>query len=371
MRVRDVAAVLDELAPPGLAEAGDNVGLQLGHPDAVVQRVLVALDANRRAAERAGEGTLLVTHHPLIHRPIASLREDQPVGRAAAALARAGTALFTCHTNYDAAPGGLADWLAETVGLEAVEVLLPGRPERYLKLVVFVPRGHEDAVRDALAAAGAGWIGRYSHCTFQAPGTGTFLPRGGAHPYAGKVGELERAEELRLETIVPEDRAGQAVAAMVRAHPYEEVAYDLYPLANPAAPRAGRGRLGRLPSPRPLEAFAADVAHRLGAAVRVAAAADRPVARVAVVPGAGAGCWPQALAAGADVLVTGDVDHHRALAAIEAGLSLVDPGHAASEAGFVPRVAAVLRRRLSPGLEVGELAPAKLFEGGGSGLDHG
>ncbi|MDQ7794474.1 MAG: Nif3-like dinuclear metal center hexameric protein [bacterium] len=361
MRVREIVTVLDELAPPALADPEDNVGLQLGHPEGEVLRLVVALEVDRRVLDRAAEGVLLVVHHPPIYRPLASLRADSPPGRAIAALARTGAAVFACHTNYDVARGGLADWLAGTLGLEEVEVLGPGRPRHLLKLVVFVPRGHEEAIRDAWAAAGAGCIGRYSHCTFQVAGTGTFLPREGAQPYAGRVGELERARELRLETVVPEDLAGRAVSAMLRVHPYEEVAYDLYPLANPPAPWAGPGRLGRLSGPRSLESFAGAVAQALGTEVRVAAGSTGSLTRVAAVPGSGGRFWPEALAAGAEVLVTGDVDHHRALAAVEAGLSVVDPGHAASEAGFVPRVAAALRSRLGGRLEVEEVPPAKLF----------
>ncbi len=361
VKVGDVVRVLEELAPQ--AEPGDGGGLELGDPEWETRRVLVALEVDRQVLAEAGEGDLVVTHHPLLGRFPAVLREDEPTARVVAALVRARAALFVVHPDFADAQGGPADLLAQTLGLQEVRPFGPAVRRRYLKLVVFVPVGHEEAVREALAEAGAGWIGRYSHCTFQTAGTGTFLPREGAQPYAGRVGRLEKVEELRLETIVPEERCAAAVEAMCRAHPYEEVAYDLYPLANPCPAVTGPGRLGNLPRPLALEDFAAEAAVRLAVSeVRVVGDRRRPVTRVAVVPGAGAARWREARAAGADVLVTGDLDHRTAVAADLAGLAMVDVGHAPSEAAFVPAIAARLRARW-PSLEVRQMATAKPLTG--------
>lgn len=347
--VGTIAAYIEELAPLHWAESWDNVGLQVGDPAAAVQRVLVALeltDAVMEEAERLG-CDLVVVHHPPLFRPLKALRFDSRPARRLLRLIRSGIALYAAHTNLDQAPGMTNDTLAAAAGLTECEVLKPTGEERYVKLVVFVPKGHEDAVRDALAGAGAGHIGNYSHCTFQVPGIGTFLPLEGTNPFIGQQGRLERVEELRLETIVPESVAARAVQAMIAAHPYEEVAYDLYPLANPGTAR-GHGRIGRLGQPVRL----AQLAERLKAAlrtpaVRIVGDPDRMVATVAVGAGAGADLIRPAAARGADVLVTGDVKYHEAQEALDLGLALVDVGHYSSEAGAMGALAAYLRERLA------------------------
>jgi len=210
--VGTIAAYIEELAPLHWAESWDNVGLQVGDPAAAVQRVLVALeltDAVVEEAERLG-CDLVVVHHPPLFRPLKALRFDSRPARRLLRLIRSGIALYAAHTNLDQAPGMTNDTLAAAAGLTECEVLKPTGEERYVKLVVFVPKGHEDAVRDALAGAGAGHIGNYSHCTFQVPGIGTFLPLEGTNPFIGQQGRLERVEELRLETIVPESVAARA-----------------------------------------------------------------------------------------------------------------------------------------------------------------
>ncbi len=347
--VRNIAAYIEELAPLYWAESWDNVGLQVGDPGAAVQRVLVALELTNPVLEEAESlgCDMVVVHHPPIFRPLKALRFDNRPARRLLRLIRGGIALYAAHTNLDQAAGMTNDTLAAAAGLTEFEVLKQAGEERYVKLVVFVPRGHEDAVRDALAGAGAGHIGNYSHCTFQAPGTGTFLPLEGTNPFIGQQGRLERVEELRLETIVPESAAAQAVQAMIAAHPYEEVAYDLYPLANPGKVR-GHGRIGRLAQPVSLAQLAERLKQALRTpAVRVVGDPERMVTTVAVGAGAGADLIRPAASRGADVLVTGDVKYHEAQDALDLGLALVDVGHYNSEAGAIGSLAAYLRERLA------------------------
>lgn len=347
--VGTIAAYIEELAPLYWAESWDNVGLQVGDPAAAVQRVLVALELTDPVLEEAEQlgCDLVVVHHPPIFRPLRALRFDNRPARRLLRLIRGGMALYAAHTNLDQAPGMTNDTLAAAAGLTEFEVLKQAGEERYVKLVVFVPRGHEDAVRDALAGAGAGHIGKYSHCTFQAPGTGTFLPLEGTNPFIGQRGQLERVEELRLETIVPESAVEHAVRAMIDAHPYEEVAYDLYPLANPGRVR-GHGRIGRLAQPLRLSQLAARLKASLRTpAVRIVGEPDREIANVAVGAGAGADLIRPAASRGADVLVTGDVKYHEAQDALDLGLAIIDVGHYASEAGAVGALADYLRERLA------------------------
>lgn len=347
--VGKIATYMEELAPLAWAESWDNVGLQVGDPGRPARRILVALELTGGVAEEAlqAQADLVVVHHPPVFRPLKSLRFDTPSGMRLEKMIRQGISVYAAHTNLDQAEGGTNDTLAALVGLEQPEVLLRAGEEKYLKLVVFVPRGHEDAVRDALARAGAGHIGNYSHCTFQTEGTGTFLPLEGSNPYLGQQGKLERADELRLETILPESRAHQAVRAMIAAHPYEEVAYDLYPLANPGRTR-GHGRIGRLERPATLGALAGRLKEALGLpGVRLVGDLACPITTASVGAGSGGSLVPHAARRKADVLVTGDVGYHDAQDAADAGLCIIDIGHYGSEALVVPPLANYLRRRLA------------------------
>ncbi|MDF2626655.1 MAG: hypothetical protein K0R39_486 [Symbiobacteriaceae bacterium] len=349
-----IAGYIEELAPLAWAESWDNVGLQVGDPARPASRILVALELTGGVVEEAiaARADLIVVHHPAIFKPWKAIRFDTPGGQRVERLVKAGIGLYAAHTNLDQALGGTNDTLAALAGLSHHEVLMPLGEEKYVKLVVFVPKGHEDAVRAALARAGAGHIGNYSHCTFQTPGTGTFLPLDGTRPFIGQQGRLEYAEELRLETIIPESGVRKAVQAMIGAHPYEEVAYDLYPLANPGRSR-GHGRIGRLAAPVTLEELVGRLKHALGIPhLRVVGDLGRQVQQIAVGAGSGGMLIPVAAGRGADVLITGDVDYHDAQDAADAGLAVIDVGHYNSEVIVVPPLARYLREKLAQdGLE--------------------
>lgn len=350
--VQQVAAVLTDLAPEHLAEEWDNVGLLVGDPAGTVARVLVTLDVTAAVLdEAAAQGCeMIVAHHPVIFRPLARLRPDDPASALAYEAARRGVHLYAAHTNLDHAAGGTSDALAARLGVLNPRVLVPRTGTGDYKLVVFTPPEAVDAVIAALAEAGAGRIGAYSHCTFRSPGTGTYLPLAGAQPYAGTVGQLEQAEELRLETVVPRARLGPAISAMIAAHPYEEVAYDVYRLENDAA-NAGAGRIGPLPEPMTLGQFAAHVQAQLNPAhCRVVGDPHRPVKMVAVLGGSGGSFLDAAHRAGADVFVTGDLKHHEALHALALGLAVIDAGHDATERPVLARLVETLREKL-PGLD--------------------
>ncbi|MCS6862779.1 MAG: Nif3-like dinuclear metal center hexameric protein, partial [Abditibacteriales bacterium] len=341
-------------APPELAEDWDNVGLLVGNPNEVVERAMVALDPTREVVEEAMQQVcyLLITHHPAIFQPLRRVRTDDPTGRVIVELLQQRMHHIAAHTNFDNAPSGMGDALAGALRLENVEVLAPRQREVLYKVVVFVPTEAVDAVRDAMAAVGAGVIGNYSHCSFRAPGTGTFRPLEGASPYLGEVGQLEQAEEFRLEMLVGERQLPATLEAMRRAHPYEEVAYDVYRLENKGK-SLGAGRVGQLKQAVTLREFAQFVGRELGAAhVRAVGSLERRVQRVALCGGSGAFLIDAAHQAGADVLVTGDIKHHDALKAQARGLAVVDPTHAATEQIFVRVVAEHLRCTLGDRLQV-------------------
>ena len=343
-RIQDLLGLIHNLYDPGLAEDWDNVGLQVGDPTAPLERAMVALDPSLGAVQAASDAgaQALVTHHPLLFRPIKRLTPDDAVGRVLWTAVHSGISVISAHTNLDCAEDGLNSWLARQLEVLAPVPLQPVAGE-YLKLVVFVPVGHEQQVAEALFAGGAGQIGAYDQCSFRSRGEGTFRPGPESSPFTGEPGKMEQVGEFRLETIVPQRRLARVLEKMLKAHPYEEVAYDLFPLRN-QVPGAGLGRIGKLEQATTLDAFAAKVKAALGCDhLRLIGAGDLPVHKVALCGGAGAGLLQTAHRQGADVLVTGDVKYHEARQAEELGLALVDAGHFATEKLMIKLVAEALR----------------------------
>ncbi|MFO7263920.1 MAG: Nif3-like dinuclear metal center hexameric protein [Bacillaceae bacterium G1] len=337
-----VIQLVEQLAPKKLAMEGDEarIGLQVGTLQKEVRRVMVALDVLEPVVDEAiaKNVDLIIAHHAVIFRPIQHVRTDLPQGRLLEKCLKHDIAVYVAHTNLDVAQGGLNDWLAEELGLQQTEVLIPLQQEKLKKIVVFIPTDHVEPVMDAMANAGAGWIGNYSHCTFQIPGTGTFMPREGTNPFIGQQGTLERVAEVRLETIVPESIQSRVIRAMLEAHPYEEVAYDVYPLEQEGT-FYGLGRKGTLSEPMTLAAFAQKVKDVFGLkGLRYVGDPEKGVKTVGIIGGDGNRFIPQAATCGIDVLVTGDVYYHTAHEAMAAGLALVDPGH---------HVEQVMKRRLA------------------------
>lgn len=353
--VADVIAALESAYPPRLAADWDAVGLVCGDPSEPVTTVLVAVDPVPETVEEAvGIGAqLLVTHHPLLLRGVHGVGADTPKGALVHRLVRGGTALFTAHTNADAADPGVSDALAAALGL-TVEGPLVGAPTAPLdKIVTFIPVGPAiTTVHDAMSAAGAGNIGDYSHCSFATAGTGQFKPLDGAQPAIGQVGRLERVAETRLEMVLPRRKRAAVVAALRASHPYEEPAFDLVELADIPS-TLGLGRIGTLPGPEPLRAFTERVAAALPPTawgVRAAGDPDRVIERVAVCGGAGDSALGAAIGAGVDAYVTADLRHHPASEHLLAGTgpggptpALVDVAHWASEWPWCEQAAGVVR----------------------------
>lgn len=343
-RIQDLVGLLHSLYPPALAEEWDNVGLQVGDAAAELKSVLICLDPTEKALDAAVEAGVqaIVAHHPLLFRPLRSLVPVDETGRVLFRAVREGVAILCAHTNLDRGRDGLNDWLAARLGVESTKPLAAGG--ELLKLVVFVPAGYESPVAEALFAAGAGEVGNYDRCSFRSSGTGTFRPGPGTEPFLGRAGETEAVRELRLETVLPREAASRAVDRMLKAHPYEEVAYDLIPLANRRSD-VGLGRIGRLARPVALEEFAGQVKELLGgSALRLVGDAGRKVTKVALCGGSGSSLLAEAVRQGADVLVTGDVKYHEARSAESQGIALIDAGHFATERLMVAGLATVLRR---------------------------
>lgn len=330
-RVRDITEAVERIAPLPLSEEWDNCGLQVGDPEAEARRILVALTPVQEVFDEAEErgADFLLFHHPLIFHPIKKLDTASYPGNLLARAIGRNLAVYAAHTSYDAAPNGVSVALAHRLGLHGpLEVLSPRGALR--KLVVFVPGENADALADALSEAGAGVIGGYTRCTFRTPGTGTFLGGGETDPYLGEKGRLEKVEEIRLETVVPSHAAGRAVAAATAAHPYEEVALDVYPIEG-RPEGCGYGRVGTLPEPLSAESLGEYVSRALGFPARLLSHPARRVERVAVLGGSGGSFVQEAAASGAHAYITGDLDYHDALLADSLGLAAIDAGHAATE----------------------------------------
>ncbi|NQT18758.1 MAG: Nif3-like dinuclear metal center hexameric protein [Planctomycetes bacterium] len=365
MKIKDIAIVMESLAPERLAEIDDPIGLQVGNSDADVRTVLVALDPSRGVLNEAAErnAQLVVSHHPLIFTPLASLTDRTPAERRAVEFVKQDVALFAAHTNLDCAPGGINDSLAQLLGISYVQPLTRARTA-LKKIVVFVPAGDLDDVAAAMCAAGAGSIGAYTDCTFRVRGIGTFTPTAAADPHIGQAGRLEHVDEARLESIVREENVAEVLAAIRKAHPYEEPAFDVYPLENKRG-EAGLGRWGVLPGPMAAADFIAEVAKKLGTrGIRYVGDATRRVSRVAVCGGAGADLYKEAVAHGCEVYVTGDVKYHAFLDACDDGLILVDAGHAETELPGVRE----LHRRLGAELPDVEVLLSRSEGGAVSGI---
>ncbi len=342
--VREVCAALEEMAPPGLCYSWDRAGLAVGNPADRVQGVVVALSLTPAAVAevRGGGATLLVTHHPAIWEPLTALRSDIPETRLLLELAAAGVSCYSLHTNFDLIPSGTNRLLANALSLREIAPLLPASHAALVKLVTFVPESHLAQVRDAVCAAGAGRIGAYTHCTFSAAGVGTFLPGAGANPFVGRNDVVNDEPELRFETLAPRAILDRIVDALKQAHPYEEVAYDVIPL-DQCDSAIGMGVAGVLPDALPLDAFARHVRKALGVDhVRVTGAPNQPVRCVGVIGGAG-GSDARLVAGKVDVLVTGDVGYHDALAASMNDLAVIDAGHDGTERCVVGAIAAFLK----------------------------
>ena len=311
VRIKDIANALEMFAPLPLQDGFDNAGLQIGLTDAEVTGVLLCLDVTEAVVDEAiASGcNIIVSHHPLIFSPLKRITGSNYIERCVIKALANGVAIYSAHTNIDNAPGGVNYRIAEKLGLQNVRILVP-KEDALLKLAVYVPTSVADAVRDALFAAGCGNIGNYGSCSYNIDGFGTFKAGEGCNPFCGEVGELHREPEVRIETVLPAYLKSKAVAALIKAHPYEEPAFDIYQLKNSWG-NVGSGVIGELS----VECDEAELLQCIKekfnvACVRHTPLLGRKVKRVALCGGAGGSFAGAALAAGADVYLTGEARYH-------------------------------------------------------------
>lgn len=345
MRISEVIDVLEHWAPPELQEDYDNSGLQVGDRNAETKAALIALDCTEEVvagAVKRGCG-LIIAHHPVIFRGLKSLSGRTGVERTILAAIRNNVAIYAIHTNLDNVITGVNAGIAARLGLQDLRVLDP-KADQLRKLVVFVPNAHAEAVRQALFNAGAGRVGFYDECSFGVEGHGTFRGGEGSNAFVGEKGQRHTEPETRIETIFHAPLERRIVSAMLKAHPYEEVAYDVIALRNDQR-SVGSGAIGSFPSPLSEEDFLERLKSVFGGALRHTALRRKAVQRVALCGGSGAFLIGRARSAGADAYVTADVKYHQFFEA-EGQLLLADIGHYESERFTLDLIQGHLRDKL-------------------------
>lgn len=332
MKIKDIAEKIEKITPLKLAQSWDNVGLLIGDPQRNVKNILLTIDITKEVLAEANRSRtdLIISYHPVIWDGLKKISGDDIVYD----LIQADIAVFSIHTALDAVLGGVNDGLAEIVGIVDAKPIgdyVENPQGDNYKLVVFVPLASAAKVSNAVFAAGAGTIGNYSNCGFAADGTGTFLPMAGARPAIGKKGKLEKVSEIRFETIVPAEKLDGCIAAMRKAHPYEEPAFDVFKLYNNQN-KLGLGRIGKLEKPTQLSKIIERIKKHTGAkAFGIVGEQKKLVKTAAVCAGSCGKIINSIIAAKADLYLTGELKHHQALAAQEAGLTCICLSHTVSE----------------------------------------
>ncbi|QQS51859.1 MAG: Nif3-like dinuclear metal center hexameric protein [Bacteroidota bacterium] len=331
MTVRDIANILEEIAPLGLQENYDNCGLNLGSFDQEVTGILCTLDVTHEVLDEAlqKKANLIICHHPLLFSPLISITSENTTGSLIMKAIRHQISVYAQHTNLDNVPNGVNARISEKIGLTKTRILLP-QPDDLYKLVCYVPLTHFETVQTALFEAGAGQIGNYDSCSFSLNGQGTFRALDQAKPFVGKKGILHTEPEMRLEVILPRILKPKIIKAMLSSHPYEEVAYDLIPLAN-ENPAVGAGMIGYLEKEISLGEFIRLLKHSFNTGcIRYTGHTNKNINKVAVCGGSGAFLIGQAVKQQVDAYVTADLKYHQFFEGSER-MSLIDIGHYESE----------------------------------------
>ncbi|WKY43388.1 Nif3-like dinuclear metal center hexameric protein [Eubacteriaceae bacterium ES2] len=333
VKLDQIIKVLETSAPRKLAESWDNVGLMLGERNQEINRVLLTLDVTEAVIAEAIEKKvdLIISHHPFIFSGLKSLSCDSLKGRMIKSLIQNNIGVYSAHTNLDLAETGLNDYMGRMLGLNRMKPL-EIFTENYVKLVVFVPKTHASEILAALQISGAGAIGQYDSCSFSTPGTGRFRPLEGANPFIGTANQIEAVDELRIEAIVREEALNQTISQLKSVHPYETMAYDVYPLKTRMDPRHGLGRIGTLSESYEPEQWIARIKEILDINIlREAGKRPKRICEVALCTGAGIDLLSLAKSQKADVFITGDLKYHDGQRAEELGIWVLDAGHFATE----------------------------------------
>lgn len=331
MTLAQIIDVLEQWAPKSLQESYDNSGLQIGNRDKTIKKALFTLDVTPEVIEEAKDigCDLIIAHHPLIFKPLKKLTGANLVETCVANLIKYDIALYAIHTNLDNVDTGVNYEIAQRLGIESPKILQPGK-SKLNKLVVFVPVKDVENVADAMFKSGAGQIGNYSECSFQSGGTGTFKPSDEANPHIGERGKRHQEPETKLEVVLPDYKVPSVIKAMKKAHPYEEVAYDVLVLKN-EFDYVGSGMIGELPEPMSTSDFLDKLKQTFHCqSIKYTRNGPKVIKRVAFCGGSGSFLINAAKQAGADIFITGDVTYHSFFDATKTFM-IADIGHYESE----------------------------------------
>ena len=331
MTIGEITTYLESVAPPSFQESYDNAGLIIGDPETVISSVLISLDITEAVIDEAIETgcELIIAHHPILFKGIKRLNGNSYVERCVIKAIKNDIAIYAAHTNLDSVMGGVNSKICEKIGLTNLNILDPVK-EQLLKLVTFVPDDHLEKVREALFDAGAGTIGKYDRCSFGSEGTGTFRGGDEANPYVGAIGEFHFEKETRIEMIIPRHLKNNIINTLLKTHPYEEVAYDIYPLEN-IFREVGAGMIGELPGGEHEIDFLTRLLQVFGCkSIRHTYLLGKPIRKVAVCGGSGSFLLGAAIKAGADIFITADMKYHDFFDA-EEKIIIADIGHYESE----------------------------------------
>lgn len=331
MKLSQLSTFLESIAPLSYQEDYDNSGLIVGSPQQEIKQALISLDCTEEVVEEAIQTgcDLVISHHPIVFRGLKKLNGKTYIERVVLKAIKHDIALYAIHTNFDHVLQGVNAKLCEKIGLSECQILLPQK-NLLKKLVTFCPQSQADGVRNALFDVGAGQIGNYSHCSFSTQGIGTFKGNAQSNPFVGEKDHLHQEAEIRIETIYPAHLESVLIQALRKAHPYEEIAYDLFALDN-ELPQVGAGMIGTLAQPLSEKIFLQQVKKQLNAQViRHTSFRNKEIQKVAVCGGSGSFLLPQALRAGADVFITADYKYHDFFDA-EGQIVIADVGHFESE----------------------------------------
>ncbi|MCF8364749.1 MAG: Nif3-like dinuclear metal center hexameric protein [Bacteroidales bacterium] len=331
MKIKDIANLIEAFAPLSLQESYDNAGLIIGDSDALASGALITLDITDDVIDEAIRSgfNLIVAHHPLIFKGLKKIGTKDMIGRLVTKCIKNDIAVYAAHTNLDNIKTGVNRIICDKLGLKEAGIL-SAKENQLKKLAVFCPEKHAPIVREAIFKAGAGHIGNYDNCSFNTPGSGTFRALEGANPFVGKIDNLHFEDEIRMEFIFPHFHQKAIVAAMLQAHPYEEVAYDIYPLENKFAD-IGAGMIGELNEPEDTLKFMARLKRTFNpGCIRHTAIIKDHVKKIAVCGGSGSFLIPAAINAGADIFISGDIKYHEFFDA-DGRIIFADIGHYESE----------------------------------------
>ena len=331
MQLKEITQIIESVAPLAFQESYDNAGLIIGNPEDEISGILITLDITEEILDEAigKKLNLIVAHHPIVFSGIKKLNGKNYIERCVAKAIKNDIAIYAAHTNLDSVFGGVNSKIAEKLNLRNCRILVP-TVDFLKKLVTFVPTAHAEKVRHALFEVGAGHIGNYDSCSFNQSGTGSFRGNDETNPYVGEKNKLHFEEETRIETIFPKHIQSKVIAALLKAHPYEEVAYDIYPLNN-EYPQVGIGMVGELPEPMEEMEFLRNLKETFHCEmIRHTRLSGKPISRVAVCGGSGSTYLNRAKAEKADIFISGDFKYHQFFDA-ENQIIIADIGHFESE----------------------------------------